>query len=68
MNNQFNAWLWPTAANEAEQRPACADELAYTNWLITQDVRNNSAWNHRYQTVAHTTTFADRNTLNTEIE
>ncbi|CAN0389066.1 unnamed protein product, partial [Discosporangium mesarthrocarpum] len=31
-----------------------ADELAFTDTLINSDLRNNSAWNHRWFAVNHT--------------
>jgi protein farnesyltransferase/geranylgeranyltransferase type-1 subunit alpha len=35
------------------------NELDYVTRLITEDVRNNSAWNQRYFVIANTTTFTD---------
>jgi len=34
-------------------------ELEYVTCLITEDVRNNSAWNQRYFVVTNTTGFTD---------
>jgi len=34
-------------------------ELDYVTRLITEDVRNNSAWNQRYFVVVNTTGFTD---------
>jgi len=34
-------------------------ELDYVTRLITEDVRNNSAWNQRYFVVTNTTGFTD---------
>ena len=34
-------------------------ELDYVTRLITDDVRNNSAWNQRYFVVVNTTGFTD---------
>jgi len=34
-------------------------ELDYISQLITEDVRNNSAWNQRYFVITNTTGFTD---------
>jgi len=34
-------------------------ELGYVTRLITEDIRNNSAWNQRYFVVVNTTGFTD---------
>ena len=34
-------------------------ELDYVSRLITEDVRNNSAWNQRYFVISNTTGFTD---------
>ncbi len=34
-------------------------ELAYVKQLLTEDLRNNSAWNHRYFVISNTTKFTD---------
>lgn len=34
-------------------------ELDYVSQLITEDVRNNSAWNQRYFVITNTTGFSD---------
>jgi len=34
-------------------------ELDYVTQLITEDVRNNSAWNQRYYVITNTTGFTD---------
>ena len=34
-------------------------ELEYVSRLITEDVRNNSAWNQRYFVITNTTGFTD---------
>ena len=35
------------------------DELSYTEELIDDDIRNNSAWNHRYYVIRNTTGFVE---------
>lgn len=35
------------------------EELDYTEELIDDDIRNNSAWNHRYYVIRNTTGFVD---------
>ena len=42
-------------------------ELAFIEKLISDDIRNNSAWNQRYFVVANTTDF-DAETIKIEIE
>ncbi len=42
-------------------------ELDYTEELIEDDIRNNSAWNQRYYVISNTTGFTDP-VLNNEIE
>ena len=34
-------------------------ELDYVNKLLSQDLRNNSAWNQRYFVIENTTGFTD---------
>jgi hypothetical protein len=60
VNNTYDMW---TSTSDMK-----VDELAYTAELIEQDIRNNSAWNHRYQTIAHTTTFDDQDVFASEID
>lgn len=42
-------------------------ELEFTSQLITDDIRNNSAWNQRYFVIANTTEF-EQEVVQKEIE
>lgn len=43
------------------------NELQYVEELISEDIRNNSAWNQRYFVVMNTTEFSD-NVIDREIK
>lgn len=46
----------------------CADELEFTRHLLQADVRNNSAWNHRFFVVFRRTQPASEDVIQREIE
>jgi protein farnesyltransferase/geranylgeranyltransferase type-1 subunit alpha len=53
VNAHFNLW---------------GDELSFIDGLLTDDVRNNSAWNHRYFVVFRNQDDIDENVIQSEIE
>ena len=42
-------------------------ELEYTEHLLNEDIRNNSAWNQRYFVISNTTKF-EQNIIDREID
>lgn len=54
--------------NSEHYQKNCADELEFTRHLLQADVRNNSAWNHRFFVVFRRTQPASEDIIQREIE
>lgn len=55
-------------SDSEDYKKNCEDELEFTRHLLLADVRNNSAWNHRFFIVFRRTQPASEDIIQREIE
>lgn len=69
-SKNYHTWAyrqWVLSHFFADSQETWAGELEFTRNLLTADVRNNSAWNHRWFTVFERSQPASQDVVGTEI-